>query len=257
MTRPQFYQKFYRRIGLGFLASIALFSYQSQQTQAFNLPVLDALTDRLAIAQPLAQLPAQSSDQPSAQSKATNGINWDATEQNMILEHNRIRQNPQSYIPILESYLASMNADGNIPNGCGANCTLLTQEGKPAVEEAIRYLRNQPPVGSLTLSPVIASVAKSHAQDQRNGGIGHRSSDGSSLVDRFNRAGVQNVAMGENISYGPTTAQDVVMALLVDDGVAERGHRTNLFAPQWQVAGVGCGTHATYRTVCVINYATE
>jgi len=251
MTRPQFYQQCSRPVALGIFASIALFSYCPQQTQAFNLPNPSALTAPLtnqeAIAQPVTPTSA----------KATNSTSWSAIEQNMILEHNRIRQNPQSYIPILENYLASMNADGNIPNGCGQNCTMLTREGKPAVEEAIRYLRNQPPVGSLTLSPAIANVAKSHAQDQRNGATGHRSSDGSSLVDRFNRAGVQNVAMGENISYGPSTAQAVVMALIVDDGVADRGHRTNIFAPRWRLAGVGCGTHATYRTVCVINYASE
>ncbi|MEO1620980.1 MAG: CAP domain-containing protein [Cyanobacteria bacterium J06632_3] len=178
-------------------------------------------------------------------------------EQNIIAEHNRVRQNPQSYIPILEAYLASMNAEGNIPGGCGPNCTMLTQEGKPAVEEAIRFLRNQASVGALAFSEGATQAAKSHAADQRGGATGHSSSDGSSFADRLNRFGIQNVAMAENIAYGPSTAQDVVMGLIVDDGVASRGHRTNIFAPQWTVAGVGCGDHATYGVVCVINYASQ
>lgn len=246
MTSPQSYQRFYQRVGLSVLFATSLFAC-SESSPSLSLPSLSDLSTQEATAQPI--------QQPS--NKATNRANWSAIEQDMVAEHNRIRQNPQSYIPILEDYLASMNADGNIPNGCGRNCTLLTQEGKPAVEEAIRFLRNQQPVGGLSVSSAVAQAAKSHAQDQRDGATGHSSSDGSSFADRLNRFGVQNVAMAENISYGPATAQDVVMALIVDDGVASRGHRTNIFAPDWAIAGVGCGDHAVYGTVCVINYTSR
>ncbi|PZO57815.1 MAG: hypothetical protein DCF15_06240 [Phormidesmis priestleyi] len=202
-----------------------------------------------AQAQTLAQ-----SNQSSNQS-ANQPVNWATIEQNIITEHNRIRQNPQSYIPILEAYLARMNAQGNIPNGCGQNCTLTTNEGKPAVEEAIRFLRNQPAVGALTLSDNVARAAKAHAQDQQGGEVGHTSSDGSSLSQRLTRFGVQPLSAGENIDYGSTTAQGVIISLIVDDGVPSRGHRTNLFSPNWTIAGAGCGSHAVYRTVCVIDYA--
>ena len=180
---------------------------------------------------------------------------WSTVEQNLIAEHNRVRQNPQSYIPILEAYLASMNAQGNIPNGCGRNCTLLTNEGKPAVEEAIEFLRNQPAVGALTLSTGAAQAAKAHAQDQSNGTIGHTGSDGSRPGERLARFGVQNSGSGENIAYGPATAQQVMLNLIVDDGVPDRGHRINIFSPNWTMAGAGCGPHAGYGTVCVIEYA--
>lgn len=181
--------------------------------------------------------------------------NWATIEQNIITEHNRIRQNPQSYIPILEAYLARMNAQGNIPNGCGQNCTLTTNEGKPAVEEAIRFLRNQPAVGALTPSENVARAAKAHAQDQQGGATGHSGSDGSTLSQRLTRFGVQQLGAGENIDYGSPTGQGVVISLIVDDGVPSRGHRTNLFSPNWTIAGAGCGPHAVYRTVCVVDYA--
>ncbi len=180
---------------------------------------------------------------------------WATVEQNLIVEHNRVRQNPQSYIPLLEARLASMNSQGNISNGCGRNCTLMTSEGKPAVEEAIRYLRKQPAVGALTPSANIAQAAKAHAVDQSDGSIGHNGSDGSRSSDRLARFGVVNVGTGENIAYGPSTAEDIMVNLIVDDGVADRGHRTNIFRPSWAMAGAGCGSHEVYRVVCVINYA--
>lgn len=180
--------------------------------------------------------------------------NWAIVEQGILAEHNRVRQNPQSYLPILEAYLARMNAEGNIPGGCGPNCTLQTREGRPAVEEAINFLRNQPAVGPLTLSTGAAHAAKAHAQDQRDGTIGHSGSDGSSPSERLSRFGVENLGSGENIAYGPNTAEDVMLGLIIDDGVADRGHRTSIFSPDWTMAGVGCGPHASIRTVCVIDY---
>ncbi len=191
----------------------------------------------------------------TAQAQTTPQPSWAIVEQNLITEHNRVRQNPQSYIPILEAYLASMNPEGNIPNGCGRNCTLLTNEGKPAVEEAIQFLRNQPAVGALTLSTGAAQAAKAHAQDQSDGTTGHTGSDGSRPDERLARFGVQNSGSGENITYGPATAQQIMLNLIVDDGVPDRGHRINIFSPDWSMVGAGCGPHAGYGSVCVMEYA--
>ncbi|MGB3296684.1 MAG: CAP domain-containing protein [Phormidesmis sp.] len=191
----------------------------------------------------------------TAQAQSTSQPNWATIEQNLITEHNRVRQNPQSYVPILEAHLASMNAQGNIPNGCGRNCTLLTNEGKPAVEEAIQFLRRQPAVGALTLSAGATQAAQAHAKDQSNGTTGHTGSDGSRPHERLARFGVQNLGSGENIAYGPATAQQVMLNLIVDDGVRDRGHRTNIFSPNWTMAGAGCGPHQGYGNVCVIEYA--
>lgn len=180
---------------------------------------------------------------------------WNAVEREILAEHSRVRQNPQSYIPILEAYLASMDVEGNIPGGCGPNCTLVTEEGQAAVEEAIAYLRSQSPVGPIAYSAAIASVAKSHAQSQRAGVIGHVDAQGNRVPQRLSQAGIEYSAAGENIDYGSTSARAVLVSLIVDDGVANRGHRTAIFSPAWTTAGAGCGPHASIRTVCVINYA--
>ncbi|MGB5916430.1 MAG: CAP domain-containing protein [Phormidesmis sp.] len=200
-------------------------------------------------------LPDALSADSVAQAQSATQSDWETTEREIIAEHSRVRQSPQSYIPILEAYLATMNAQGEIPGGGGPNCTLVTQEGRSAVEEAIAFLRSQPAVGPLEYSADMASAAKSHAQDQRGGEVGHVGSDGSRGAQRLEQFGVENSGSGENIDYGSSSAKGVLMSLIIDDGVADRGHRTNLFSPDWTTAGAGCGSHATYRTVCVVNYA--
>jgi len=190
-----------------------------------------------------------------AQAQAA-AVDWAKVEQDLIAEHNLVRQNPQRYISILKARLDSMDSEGNIPDGCGRNCTLVTEEGKPAVEEAIRVLSSQRTVGPLIKSDGLAAAAKSHAKDQESGLLGHAGSDGSSPIERTARLGVEASSVGENITYGPATAQEIMVNLIVDDGVADRGHRIALFKPDWSSAGAGCGPHSSYWAVCVVDYAS-
>ncbi|MEB3233073.1 MAG: CAP domain-containing protein [Leptolyngbyaceae bacterium] len=188
------------------------------------------------------------------QAPAPDQDNWAILEQNILIEHNKVRENPASYIPIMEAYLAAMDDRGNVLNTCGPNCVLQTVEGKAAVEEAIAFLRNQPTLDPIEQSPGVAQAAQGHAQDQSRGTTGHTGSDGSDPGQRFRRQGVQALGWGENIAYGSPTAQEVVRDLIIDDGVPSRGHRTNIFKPDWTHAGAGCGVHAAFRNVCVIGY---
>jgi hypothetical protein len=41
--------------------------------------------------------------------------------------------------------------------------------------------------------------------------------------------------------------------LIVDDGVADRGHRSIVFSGELRYAGAACGPHPVYRTMCVID----
>lgn len=52
--------------------------------------------------------------------------------------------------------------------------------------------------------------------------------------------------IGENISYGSDSAMDVVLALLVDDGVPNRGHRVNIFNDSFDTVGVFTDDHNAY-----------
>jgi uncharacterized protein YkwD len=86
--------------------------------------------------------------------------------------------------------------------------------------------------------------------------VGHTASDGSTPATRITRRGEWNVSYSENVDYGSfTTGRDVVIDLLIDDGVPDRGHRRNIFDPSARVVGVACGRHRRFGSLCVADQA--
>lgn len=48
---------------------------------------------------------------------------------------------------------------------------------------------------------------------------------------------------GENIECGGESGEEIIMNLMIDDGVPDRGHRKNIFEPNFRLVGVGCSPH--------------
>ncbi len=133
---------------------------------------------------------------------------------------------------------------------------LRTEEGVAALDEAIAFLEAARPMGPLRFNEGLALAARRHAQDLGpRGALDHVGADGSRLSDRLNRLGTWHGLIAENISTGEPEARQVVIQLLVDDGVPGRGHRRNLFNPDLHQAGAGSAPHRDYRVVTVIDYA--
>jgi uncharacterized protein YkwD len=162
-----------------------------------------------------------------------------ALEYSVLQELNLARTNPQTYARILEDYRSQF-------------------EGTAAVDEAIRELKARKPMSPFRISRGMSLAAKDHVEDTGpKGSTGHSGSDGSKPFDRMNRHGKWLRSAGENISYGNDEARQVVIQLIVDDGVAGRGHRRNIFNAAFEVVGISCGPHKVYGTMCVQTFAGD
>lgn len=178
-----------------------------------------------------------------------------AFERQVLAEINLARTDPSGYARHIERQLRYF--DGNLLRLPG-EVALRTTEGAKAVREAAAALRAQSPLPGLAASRGLSRAARDHVDDQGpRGRLGHTGSDGSDMTDRIERYGTWDGSVAENISYGSTTARDVVIGLLVDDGVPSRGHRANILSAESRFAGVACGRHTTYGTMCVIDFAGE
>jgi uncharacterized protein YkwD len=98
----------------------------------------------------------------------------------------------------------------------------------------IEYLKTQKGVQPITLSDTIKPYSCSHVADQGpKGATGHSSTDGTSFGDRVKNLMKVGYGVGENISYGTTNPREILIALAIDDGVPNRGHRVNIFKEDW------------------------
>lgn len=79
---------------------------------------------------------------------------------------------------------------------------------------------------------------------------GHTGSDGSSPFQRIDKY-TNNMGSGENLSFSDIEGEDdAVLQLLIDDGVASRGHRKNIMKREFTHGGVSCGCHTSYTEIC-------
>jgi len=178
-------------------------------------------------------------------------------EEAVLREMNLLRRDPRAYAAKLLALRPSYH--GNRILRGPDEPAIATVEGVAALDEAVRALRRAPRrLPRLGLSAGLTEAARAHARDLGlNGGLGHAGSDGSAPDQRVSRVGVWDGIVAENISFGPDDAEEIVIGLIVDDGVPDRGHRDVLLTRELFFAGVACGPHPTYRIVCVMDYATS
>lgn len=174
----------------------------------------------------------------------------------IIEEMNLARCAPLEYARKLESIRVQF--DGKQRRIPGRDAILLTAEGVDAVNECIAELKRQHPIPpiSMEVSEGMCNAARDHVRDTGPKGMtGHDGSDGSSPFDRMDRYGQYKIAAAENISYGYDNAEDIVMQLMIDDNVKNRGHRKNILNEKFAKCGIALGPHATFEKMCVIVYA--
>lgn len=186
------------------------------------------------------------------QLSSAKGATAAALEQDVLKEINLVRSNPTAYAAYLEQLRPLFNGKEYRRPGMPG---LMTQEGTQALDEAISFLRAARPAPSLTLSQGMCSGARELVKDQTGtDSTGHKGTDGSFCEQRAQRFGSWKEPIGENLSYSNDSARERVLTLLIDDGVANRGHRKRLLDASYRVAGVACGDHKL-GAMCVITLA--
>lgn len=165
---------------------------------------------------------------------------------------NKVRSNPHEFIPHLQQMESRF--EGFLMKQPGKT-TLRTKEGVTAVQEAINFLRNQKPVRQLNWHNELFIAARLHTTDTGPKGlVQHESSDGTSVKERLKRYGKIVTCYGENLSFHTETAMEVLLQSIVDDGVPNRGHRENLFNPEFRVMGCFSGQHKDFDTMSTIDF---
>lgn len=206
----------------------------------------------------LACMPAQPQPSrvqlPMANQQQADKTRFQAMEREVHQALNQVRKNPRSFIPILAKMARSFRGKrlylpGQIP--------IITQEGPSAVTEAIEVLKQTQPLAGCRTSRAMSRAARDHALDLgHNGTASHTGQDGSNPSVRVRRYGTWRHHLAEAIALGSDTGQSMINQLLIDDGVADRGHRKNILSPQFRIVGIACGKHKLLRTICVIDLAT-
>ncbi|MEM7556325.1 MAG: CAP domain-containing protein [Cyanobacteria bacterium P01_A01_bin.84] len=81
----------------------------------------------------------------------------------------------------------------------------------------------------------LSSISQAHSQDMAlNDFFGHRSSSGSSIVERATNLGYPKPYIGENIAAGYKSAE-----ALVDSWMQSSAHRKNILNPYYREVGIG------------------
>ncbi|MBN2509449.1 MAG: CAP domain-containing protein [Spirochaetales bacterium] len=148
-------------------------------------------------------------------------------EKDVVLYVNKLRTNPSAFA---DQYLIPRRAhySGKIYAAPG-KMRMMTSEGVKALDECIRILKATKPLEPLSPSAALSAASTDHVRDTGPKGIlGHNGSNGSTLESRISRHGKWDILIGENIAYGYADGLDIVVQLVVDDGVRSRGHRKNL-----------------------------
>jgi uncharacterized protein YkwD len=171
----------------------------------------------------------------------------------ILEEINSLRDNPQKYIEYLQEYRKFFK--GNmvyLPN----EPAVETIEGISAIDECIAFLKTATKMPPYTLSKGLSDAANLQLKDlMSDASIVHIGKDGSNLSQRLAKFGFVGNSFAENISFFAKTPRDIVLNMLIDDGIKTRSHRKNLFSSTFKIIGLGFGIDKNGKVFCVAEFA--
>jgi uncharacterized protein YkwD len=162
----------------------------------------------------------------------------DDEEKKVILFMNLARYNGPLFAgTFLESYLREKQIENN-----------------SYVKSLRRDLNKLDRLAPLIAEKDLSAVAGAHALESgKQGSTGHQG-----FKQRFEPLlGNPYTHVGENCSYGYERAIDIVLGLLIDEGVKDLGHRSNILSADFNSIGVAIRPHKRYRTNCVMDFGAR
>lgn len=160
-----------------------------------------------------------------------------ATEKQVVYYINLVRSNPALFEKtILKKYLDSTGMNNNY------------------TKSLIKTLKETKPMDVLQPSKELFDVAKLHAiKFGKAGKIGH-----DNFAERTKSLKpIFGSMVAENCDYGSERALDIVMSLLIDEGIPDFGHRKNILDPNYKFIGVSIQPHKKHGVNCVMDFGGE
>lgn len=150
---------------------------------------------------------------------------------------NLARINPKKFREsILKSYIINRNLDNT-----------------EAIKSLNAELKSLKPMEEFYVDDELQSLAVNYAiSSGAKGQVGHYQ-----FSQRFKGILKQGKLCGENCQYGYNTALEIVMDLLIDEGVSNYGHRKNMLNPQFKLVGTAIRPHKKYEVCCVIEFSSN
>lgn len=153
-------------------------------------------------------------------------------------EINKVRSNPSLYAtevlePRLRRYTGYLyrNDEDDLVN---------TKEGITAMIDCIRALEKTDSLDMLEMEKGLYLAAQFLADNQAiSGKKGHIATDDSDIQTRMNRYGTPIGLVDEICLYGSKNTRDIVVHLLVDDGIKDRKHRKAILNSNFRKVGIG------------------
>lgn len=126
------------------------------------------------------------------------------------------------------------------------------------VKSLIHDLRMITPSVALIRNARLDSLAMQHARDMGNTGkTGHTGSGGMTFAKRSSAVLKTGNNMAESLQYGYEKGRDIVMDLLVDEGVPGTGHRKQMLDAGFRFVGIAVHAHKSpYHIQTVIIYSS-
>ena len=179
-------------------------------------------------------------------------IDFIAIQRDLFIELNNLRKNPKSYIPLIEAEMKLLKKN-NILKKLDSNLQIQTTEGKDAYLDAIKFLQLQQPVPPLKEETRLSSAAMDLVKDiGKRGIVSHQDQNGQYVSERIEKYCEWDYSAGEVIEVSSKNPQDILISLLVDDGLKNRPDRKTLFNQKYNFVGIGTGPHLEYEIVTVI-----